>query len=193
MEIIAYPQTAYGSLLSLYHDLDLPTIHLLEKAILQRNVRNYAESVAIFDAFPQPTAIQPAVVLEHTWTLIAQYRFREARRVAEAGLVAWQTKLRGDNGDVGPAILLRALLAGLDTLTDGSTYKCLESLEEIYGWLSPVPVTAFTDVQVSSGEVCPCPIFHNANPSRCGRSISITTCRRCSKRRLAPLSCMIYP
>ncbi|KAL8811852.1 MAG: hypothetical protein Q9223_001391 [Gallowayella weberi] len=147
MDDVAYPQTVYGSLSSLYHHLDLPSIRLLEKAILQRNVRNYFESLAIFDAFPASTAVQPAVVLEHTWTLIAQYRFREARNVAERGLSRCCTTIHDDE-HYGPATLLRALLAGLDTLIDGSTSRCLESLQEIYDWLGTIPAIEFTDVQV---------------------------------------------
>ncbi|KAL8803011.1 MAG: hypothetical protein Q9182_003437 [Xanthomendoza sp. 2 TL-2023] len=147
MDAVAYPQMVYGSLLSLYHHLDLPSILLLEKAILQRNIRNYSESLAIFDAFPASTAVKPAVVLEHTWTLIAQYRFREARGVAEQGLLRCCTTIHDDD-DYGPATLLRALLAGLDTLMDGGTSRCLESLQEINDWLGTVPAIEFTDVQV---------------------------------------------
>ncbi|KAL8930072.1 MAG: hypothetical protein Q9172_000157 [Xanthocarpia lactea] len=147
MEDTSYPETVYGSLLSLYHELDLSTILLLEKAIVQRNLRNYFESLAIFDAFPISATVKAAVVLEHTWTLIAQYRFREARCVAGRGLSAFRSKPVG-TGDHGATILLRALLAGLDTLIDGSTGKCFESMQEIYSWLSVVPATDFTDVQV---------------------------------------------
>ena len=148
MEDTFYPETVHGSLLSLYHELDLSTILLLEKAIVQRNLRNYFESLAIFDAFPISAAVKAAVVLEHTWTLIAQYRFREARCVAERGLSASLSKPVGSE-DHGATILLRGLLAGLDTLIDGSTGKCFESMQEIYSWLSVVRATDFTDVQVS--------------------------------------------
>ncbi|CAL8574244.1 hypothetical protein XPA_000210 [Xanthoria parietina] len=147
MEDTAYPAIACGSLLSLYHELDLSTILLLEKAIVHRSLRNYFQSLAIFDALPTSASFKTAVVLEHTWTLIAQYRFREARCIAERGLSALGSKSVGNNGH-GPIILLRALLAGLDTLIDGSTRRCFESLQEIYGWLSGVPTVDFTDVQV---------------------------------------------
>lgn len=147
MEDIAYPTIAYGSLLSLYHELDLSTILLLEKAIVHRSLRNYFESLAIFDALPTSIAVKTAVVLEHTWTLVAQYRFREARCIAERGLSAFRSKSVGSK-DHGPTILLRALLAGLDTLIDGSTPRCFESMQEIYCWLSGVPTDDFTDVQV---------------------------------------------
>lgn len=148
MEDTAYPAIAYGSLLSLYHELDLATILLLEKAIVHRSLRNYFQSLAIFDALPTSATCKTAVVLEHTWTLIAQYRFREGRWIAERGLSALRSNAVGNHGH-GPIILLRALLAGLDTLIDGSTRRCLESLQEIYGWLSGVPTVDFTDVQVS--------------------------------------------
>ncbi|KAI4221220.1 MAG: hypothetical protein L6R36_007051 [Xanthoria steineri] len=147
MEDTAYPAIAYGSLLSLYHELDLATILLLEKAIVHRSLRNYFQSLAIFDALPTSATCKTAVVLEHTWTLIAQYRFREGRWIAERGLSALRSNAVGNHGH-GPIILLRALLAGLDTLIDGSTRRCLESLQEIYGWLSGVPTVDFTDVQV---------------------------------------------
>ncbi|KAL8643524.1 MAG: hypothetical protein Q9226_008309 [Calogaya cf. arnoldii] len=147
MEDAAYPSIAYGSLLSLYPELELSTILLVEKAIVHRNLRNYFESLAIFDALPTSTAVKTAVVLEHTWTLIAQYRFREARCIAERGLSALRSKAVGSKSH-GPTILLRALLAGLDTLIDGSTQKCLESMQEIYNWLSDVSTVDFTDVQV---------------------------------------------
>lgn len=148
MEDTAYPAIACGSLLSLYHELDLSTILLLEKAIVHRSLRNYFQSLAIFDALPTSASFKTAVVLEHTWTLIAQYRFREARCIAERGLSALGSKSVGNNSH-GPIILLRALLAGLDTLIDGSTRRCFESLQEIYDWLSGVPTVDFTDVQVS--------------------------------------------
>ncbi|KAL9005522.1 MAG: hypothetical protein Q9188_001724 [Gyalolechia gomerana] len=120
---------------------------MLEKAIIHRNLRNSVKSLAIFDAFPAPIAVHPAVVLEHTWTLIAQYRFREARSIAVRGLSSFPTK-RSVGEDHGPAIVLRALLAGLDALIDGLRSGCYESLEEMYAWLSTVPVTDFTNVQV---------------------------------------------
>ncbi|KAI4274881.1 MAG: hypothetical protein LQ337_003618 [Flavoplaca oasis] len=147
MEDIAYPAIAYGSLLSLYHELDQSTILLLERAIVRRNLRDYFKSLAIFDALPTSTASKAAVVLEHTWTLVAQYRFREARCVAERGLSAFQSRSIGGEG-YGPVILLRALSAGLDTLIDGSTQRCFGSMQEIYDWLSGVPAVEFTDVQV---------------------------------------------
>ncbi|KAL8770978.1 MAG: hypothetical protein Q9209_003397 [Squamulea sp. 1 TL-2023] len=147
MEDTTYPETVYGSLLSLYQEIDQTTILLLEKAIAQRNLRNYFESLAIFDAFPTSTAVKAVVVLEHTWTLIAQYRFREARLVAERGLLAFRTNTGGVRYH-GPRILLQALLGGLDTLTDGSTQRCFDSMQEIYSWLSKIPTDRFTDVQV---------------------------------------------
>lgn len=148
MEDVAYPHIVYGSLTSLYQTLDVASVLLLEKAILHRNLRNFFKSLALFDAFPASIAVQPAVVLEHTWTLIAQYRFREARSIAARGLSAFRIELIGHK-DHGPTILLRALLAGLDALIEGSMSGCYKSLEEIHDWLSAVPLTDFTDVQVS--------------------------------------------
>lgn len=147
MEDVAYPDIVYGSLTSLYQNLDTSSVEMLEKAIIHRNLRNSVKSLAIFDAFPAPIAVHPAVVLEHTWTLIAQYRFREARSIAVRGLSSFPTK-RSVGEDHGPTIVLRALLAGLDALIDGLRSGCYESLEEIYAWLSTVPVTDFTNVQV---------------------------------------------
>ncbi|KAL8995406.1 MAG: hypothetical protein Q9169_004851 [Polycauliona sp. 2 TL-2023] len=147
MEDVAYPAITYGSLSSLYHELDLSTVLLLERAIVHRNLRNYVESLAIFDAFSTSTAVKAAVVLEHTWTLVAQYRFREAHCVAERGLAAFGSKIIDGKGH-GPSTVLRALLAGLNALIDGSTQRCYESMQKIYGWLNNVPTVLLTDVQV---------------------------------------------
>lgn len=147
MEEVSYPDIVYGSLTSLYRTLDRHSILSLEKAIVHRNLRNFFKSLAIFDAFPAPIAVRPAIVLEHTWTLIAQYRFREARSIAVRGLSSFQIERPGEEGH-DAAIVLRALLAGLDALIEGLMTGCYESLEEIYAWLRNVPLTDFTDVQV---------------------------------------------
>lgn len=147
MEEVAYPDVNYGSLTSLYHPLDIPSIKSLEKAIVHRNLRNFFKSLAIFDAFPASIAVHPAIVLEHTWTLIAQYRFREARSIAVRGLSSLHTKRHGGE-ESNAAIVLRALLAGLDALIEGMVAGCYKSLEEIYTWLRDVPLTEFTNVQV---------------------------------------------
>ncbi|KAL9580216.1 MAG: hypothetical protein Q9212_004627 [Teloschistes hypoglaucus] len=119
----------------------------LEKAILHRNLRNFFESLAIFDSFTGFLATEPVVCLEHTWTLIAQYRFREAHRIATTGLSALRkSPVRNENHGV--AIVLRAFLAGLDALVERSTHGCFESLEEIHDWLKPVAIEDITDVQV---------------------------------------------
>ncbi|KAL8941128.1 MAG: hypothetical protein Q9216_002427 [Gyalolechia sp. 2 TL-2023] len=147
MEDVVYPDIVYGSLTSLYETLDTYSIVMLEKAILHRSLRNFFKSLAIFDAFHEPIASHPAVVLEHTWTLTAQYRFREARSIAVRGLSSSHAKrLGGDEHDA--AIVLRALLAAMDALIEGLLSGCYESLEEIYAWLRNVPMTDFTDVQV---------------------------------------------
>ncbi|KAL8675534.1 MAG: hypothetical protein Q9168_000046 [Polycauliona sp. 1 TL-2023] len=148
MEDVEYPAIVHGSLSSLYQELELSTILLLEEAIIHRNLRNYFESVALFDALPVSSAVKAAVVLEHTWTLVAQYRFREARHVAEQGLSAFASEPLGSKSHDGPTIVLRALLAGLDALIDGSTRTCFESMQEIYSWLNAVPTVHLTDVQV---------------------------------------------
>ncbi|KAL8649044.1 MAG: hypothetical protein Q9210_004634 [Variospora velana] len=147
MEDFGYPDVVYGSLVSLYQTLDIPTVLLLEKAILHRNLRNFSESLAIFDDMKSNHTARPAILLEHTWTLVAQYRFKEARSIATKGLSSFATA-GGGYVQSGPAVVLRALLAGLDTLIDGTTHRCYQSLEEICQWLSPVPVEAFTDVHV---------------------------------------------
>ncbi|KAL8715414.1 MAG: hypothetical protein Q9220_000748 [cf. Caloplaca sp. 1 TL-2023] len=150
MEGIAYPEVVHGCLTSLYHELDTGTILLLEKAILHRKLRNYYDSLQIFDNFSSATAAKPVVILERTWTLIGQYRFSEARLVAIPGIAASRSEGRGIDSQ-GPLIVLRALIAGLDSLIDGSTQGCYASLQEIFQWLWVVPVTEMTDVQVSSG------------------------------------------
>ena len=147
MEDVAYPAIVYGSLTSLYNTLDIASVLLLEKAILYRNIRNFSISLTVFDSFPVSVAVQPAVVVEHTWTLIVQYRFREARTIATKGLSAFRSDSAREKHD-GPAILLRAMSAGLDALIEGSMGGCYESLGEIYAWLNNVPLTDFTDVQV---------------------------------------------
>ncbi|KAL8947772.1 MAG: hypothetical protein Q9222_005981 [Ikaeria aurantiellina] len=147
MEDIDYPDVVHGCLTSLYHDLDTCAILLLEKAILHRNLRNYLDSTRIFDSFPPATAAKPVVTLERTWTLIAQYRFSEARSIAVQTIAASGTDHQGIDSQ-GPLIVVRALLAGLDALIDGSTQGCYTSLQEIFQWLCTVPVTALTDVQV---------------------------------------------
>ncbi|KAL9598996.1 MAG: hypothetical protein Q9219_004110 [cf. Caloplaca sp. 3 TL-2023] len=143
MDDVTYPNTVYGSLSSLYTSLNVSTILSLEKAILHRNLRNFFESLALFDGFSPSVAVLPVVVLEHTWTLIEQYRFREARSVAARGLSSSCFKGR----DHGPAILCRALLAGLDALIEGSMSECHASLQEIYDWIGTTPLTDLTDVQ----------------------------------------------
>ncbi|KAI4286980.1 MAG: hypothetical protein L6R35_003765, partial [Caloplaca aegaea] len=75
------------------------------------------------------------------------YRFKEARAIATKGLSSFATA-GGGYMQSGPAVVLRALQAGLDTLIDGTTHPCYQSLEEIYQWLSPVSVEDFTDVHV---------------------------------------------
>ncbi|KAL9010240.1 MAG: hypothetical protein Q9173_004804 [Seirophora scorigena] len=147
MEGVGYPDVIYGSLLSLYQTLDICTISLLERAILQRNLRNFSASLVIFDSMRSTHTFRPAIVLEHTWTLVAQYRFKEARSVATKGLSSL-VDAGGGSMHFGPAVVLRALLAGLDTLIDGTVHGCYQSLGEIYQWLSPVPVEDFTDAQV---------------------------------------------
>ncbi|KAI4088967.1 MAG: hypothetical protein LQ344_005719 [Seirophora lacunosa] len=147
MEDVGYPDVVYGSLLSLYHTLDRSTISLLETAILQRNLRNFSESLVIFDSMRTTRTFRPAIVLEHTWTLVAQYCFKEARSVGTKGLSSL-VDAGGGYMHFGPAVVLRALLAGLDTLIDGTVHGCYQSLSEIYQWLSPVPVEDFTDTQV---------------------------------------------
>lgn len=146
---VRYPDVVYGSLLSLYEPLGTSTILQLEKAILHRNLRNFSKSLAIFDSLAPLEPVRPAIVLEHTWTLIAQYRFKEARSVAATGLFSLPTGLHGQPQH-GPTIVLRAFLAGLDALIDGAMHGCYQSLGEIYQWLSPIPFADFTDVQVST-------------------------------------------
>ncbi|KAI4098421.1 MAG: hypothetical protein L6R37_006503 [Teloschistes peruensis] len=147
MTVLKYPDVFYGSLTSLYKNLDISTLLQLEKAILHRNLRNFFESLAMFDSFTGSVATEPVVCLEHTWTLVAQYRFREAHKIATRGLFAIHNSLvRNENHGV--AIVLRALLAGLDALVEKSTHGCFESVTEIYDWLRPVVVEDITDVQV---------------------------------------------
>ncbi|KAL8727531.1 MAG: hypothetical protein Q9181_005679 [Wetmoreana brouardii] len=147
MDNVAYPNVTYGSLTSLYQSLDISTILQLERAILHRSLRNFFQALAIFDSFPMSVAVKPAVCLEQISTLLEEYRFREAGAIAARGLSAFCMNSTGDE-DHGPAILLRALLAGLDCLTEGSTHGCYASLQEIYDWLINVSVANFTDVQV---------------------------------------------
>lgn len=148
MTVLVYPDVFYGTLTSLYQTLDVPTLLQLEKAIVHRNLRNFFESLAIFDSFTDSVVIEPVVCLEHTWTLIAQYRFREAHTIATRGLSA-RRKSAARNENHGVAIVLRALLAGLDALVERSTHRCFESLEEIHEWLKHIVVEDLTDVQVS--------------------------------------------
>lgn len=155
MEDVGYPDVVYGSLVSLYQTLDIPTVLLLEKAIFHRNLRNFSESLAIFDYMQSNHTSRPAIVLEHTWTLVAQYRFKEARAIATKGLSSFATA-GGGYMQSGPAVVLRALQAGLDTLIDGTTHPCYQSLEEIYQWLSPVSVEDFTDVHVTTPPTVSC-------------------------------------
>ncbi|KAI4171916.1 MAG: hypothetical protein LQ346_008685, partial [Caloplaca aetnensis] len=147
-----YPDVVYGSLLSLYDALDISTVLQLESAILHRNLRDFDKALDIFDDLARGVRFSgraAVIVLEYTWTLIAQYRFKEARDVAAGGLAALANvgRLDGRGQDVGPAIVLRAFVAGLDALIEGTTNACYKSLAEIYQWLAPVAVPDFTDVQ----------------------------------------------
>ncbi|KAL8825502.1 MAG: hypothetical protein Q9170_007767, partial [Blastenia crenularia] len=112
-----------------------------EKAVLHRNLRNFSKAAVIFENYPPSVAVQAPIVLEHTWTLIAQYRFKEARSIAVRGLSSLSNKSSRIEG-FGPTILIRALLAGLDALIEGSVSGCVKSLREIHDWLVNVPVWA---------------------------------------------------
>ncbi|KAL9609150.1 MAG: hypothetical protein Q9167_006062 [Letrouitia subvulpina] len=145
MEESTYPKIIYGTLTSLYGDLELSDIYLLEKAIALRNLRNFDRSLVIFESFPESTAIKPAIALEHTWTLITQSRFKDAHAVA-TNASAW-CPFETCSTNFLPT-LWRVFLAGLDIVMGTETSNVQNVLTMISTSLADVPLESYTDLQI---------------------------------------------
>ncbi|KAI4160560.1 MAG: hypothetical protein LQ342_005667 [Letrouitia transgressa] len=145
MEEATYPNVIYGTLASLYSDLEVPDILLLEKAIALRNLRNFDQSLVLFESFPKSTAIKPAIALEHTWTLITQSRFKDAHAVA-TNASAW-CPFETCSTNFLPT-LWRVFLAGLDIVMGTETSNVQNVLTLISTSLTDVPLESYTDLQI---------------------------------------------
>ena len=140
----------YGRLSSLYHALDPAIISQLELAIVYGELRAFDKASEIFEKLPNEFNRDPVIAIEHAQVLWRQWSLHDCRDVLQLAL-DWNRQNAADFNDPGIHTLLRVFLGKVVVFTKGDFTQARDSMLEIRAWLTEVPVSEYSDLEVRGG------------------------------------------
>ena len=138
----------YGRLSSLYHTLNPAIISQLEQAIIYGEVRAFEKASELLEKLPTECHHHPVIALEHAQILWRKWSLHECRDVLQLAL-DWSFQNATDYNDRGIYTLLRIFLGKLVVFTKGDFTQARDSMMETRAWLTRVPVSEYSDLEVS--------------------------------------------
>ena len=154
-------QPYFGLNTSLYSSLDDCSIERLETAIVLTDRGAYDEAQRIFDGDLLPLKMLPVVVLGRAELEFKQYKVGRVFRTLDKALT--HASKRGADLERAEFRLMSLTRAFAAFSHEGDYKPALEEIHKAHAWLKDVPVTDYTDIQVS----VPPPTSEYENSSIC--------------------------
>ena len=144
-------QVYHGINTSLYSTLDLASVRFLERAVILTDLGSYTEAQCLFDRQLYSCRLTPVVVLARAELALRQLKYGLLFRILDEALA----EVENNGLDVNKAeFRLMYLLRAFAILSHkGIKEPPLDEIFRAKEWLKDIPVTEYTDIQVSINHV----------------------------------------
>lgn len=148
------PSGKFGRYSSLYSGLKQEVVHDIELASFLFRIGYCEEAHAIFETRLQDVQHLPLVTLEWANGYLQQWRFGKLTEVLERGLQLAAMNDERFDLDRQEYRLMRLFLGFSEITSRGKLGRALQEIDLVRTWLADVPVSEYSDIQVSSYSNC---------------------------------------